>query len=98
MANGNIEYVRNPYDSSWIQYYASILSIEGIEDTFHFQLGILRYASKMLAEKEFEMAIRALDYASDSHGHGLVKSVIRAKTLYYVSITSWQWVAERIFI
>uniref|UniRef100_A0A1B0FP20 Uncharacterized protein n=1 Tax=Glossina morsitans morsitans TaxID=37546 RepID=A0A1B0FP20_GLOMM len=84
LANGNIEYVRYPYDSSWIQYYASILSIEGLEDTFHFQLGILRYASKMLAEKEFEMAIRALDYASDSHGHGLIKSVIRAKALYYL--------------
>uniref|UniRef100_A0A1A9WUQ5 Tetratricopeptide repeat protein 18 n=1 Tax=Glossina brevipalpis TaxID=37001 RepID=A0A1A9WUQ5_9MUSC len=84
LTNGNIEYFRNPNDSAWIRYYASILDTENVEDTFHFQLGTLRYAAKMMEQKEYESAIRALDYASDNYNHGLFKSVAKAKALYYL--------------
>uniref|UniRef100_A0A1A9WW83 Uncharacterized protein n=1 Tax=Glossina brevipalpis TaxID=37001 RepID=A0A1A9WW83_9MUSC len=82
LVNGNIEYFRNPNGLSWVDNYASILSVRGLENISPLHLGVLRYAYFLLRQKKFEAAIYAFDFADDIPD--VIRSVGKAKAFYYL--------------
>uniref|UniRef100_A0A1A9UW01 Uncharacterized protein n=1 Tax=Glossina austeni TaxID=7395 RepID=A0A1A9UW01_GLOAU len=83
LVNGNIEYFRDPDDLNAMKHYASLLDIKGVRKDSRFELGILRYANRMLEEKQFEEALRAFHYAK-SGDRRIIGYVGKAKALYFL--------------
>lgn len=69
-----------------MEYYASLLRINISNKDIRFQLGILRYAYRMLEKKQLQEALEAFEFAMERINYPLIAYVGKAKTLYYVRI------------
>ncbi|KAI9585895.1 hypothetical protein GQX74_001742 [Glossina fuscipes] len=85
LVNGNIEYYRQPNGSAAMSHYGAILDIKNARRDSRFQLGILRYAYRMLEEKEFDEALEAFQFASTSDADELIANIGKAKALYFLN-------------
>uniref|UniRef100_A0A1B0FP34 Tetratricopeptide repeat protein n=1 Tax=Glossina morsitans morsitans TaxID=37546 RepID=A0A1B0FP34_GLOMM len=83
LVNGNIEYYRDPDDLNAMKHYGSLLHIKGVGKDPRFELGILRYAYRMLEEKQLEEALKAFQFAR-SGDHRVIGYVGKAKALYFL--------------
>lgn len=68
-----------------MKHYGSLLHIKSVGKDPRFELGILRYAYRMLEEKQLEEALKAFQFAR-SLDHRIIGYVGKAKALYFVSI------------
>uniref|UniRef100_A0A1A9ZEV4 Uncharacterized protein n=1 Tax=Glossina pallidipes TaxID=7398 RepID=A0A1A9ZEV4_GLOPL len=84
LVNGNIAYYNNPVGSTAMEYYASLLRINISNEDVRFQLGILRYAYRMLEKKQLPQALEAFEFAKERINDPLIAYVGKAKTLYYL--------------
>uniref|UniRef100_A0A1A9W422 Tetratricopeptide repeat protein n=1 Tax=Glossina brevipalpis TaxID=37001 RepID=A0A1A9W422_9MUSC len=82
LVNGNIEYYRDPYKA--MGHYGFILDISNASKDSRFQLGVLRYAYRMLKEKELEEALEAFEFAGRSENDLIIANVGKAKALYFL--------------
>uniref|UniRef100_A0A1A9ZEV3 Uncharacterized protein n=1 Tax=Glossina pallidipes TaxID=7398 RepID=A0A1A9ZEV3_GLOPL len=85
LVNGNIEYYRQPNGSAAMGHYGAILDIKNTSSDSKFQLGVLRYAYRMLEDEEFEEALDAFQFASKSEDDQLIANVGKAKALYFLN-------------
>uniref|UniRef100_A0A1A9W430 Uncharacterized protein n=1 Tax=Glossina brevipalpis TaxID=37001 RepID=A0A1A9W430_9MUSC len=84
LVNGNIEYYRNPYGDDAMKYYASLLNIIDVTKDLRFQLGILRYAYRMLEEKQLEEALEAFEFAREIIDYPVIAYIGKAEALYFL--------------
>uniref|UniRef100_A0A1B0ASD1 Uncharacterized protein n=1 Tax=Glossina palpalis gambiensis TaxID=67801 RepID=A0A1B0ASD1_9MUSC len=85
LINGNAQHFLDPSDdSSHEDYYSGILNITDLNNTYDYQVGVIRYAFRMGAKNEYEKAIKAFDFAGHYEEHRLITYMGKAKALYYL--------------
>lgn len=83
--NGNLEYFREANCPNSIKNYQNIVELTELRDYNMYQLGVLRFAYKMLQDEKYNEAGRVfLDLLSDKK-NCVVAAAERGKACYYVS-------------
>lgn len=69
-----------------MKYYNAIIDIKELDMHHYYQLGILRFAYRMMKEKQYEKAGKAFLYCCDEQINCIASAIGRAEACYYVSI------------
>ncbi|XP_065364699.1 uncharacterized protein LOC135957823 [Calliphora vicina] len=84
LVNGNLEHLRDANGPASIKHYQNIIEIKELDNFNPYQLGLFRYAYKMMEEEMYEEASQIFLYFCDDNNNCIVASVGRGKACYYL--------------
>lgn len=80
-----MEHLRDANGPDSIKHYQNIIEIKDLDNFNSYQLGLFRYAYKMMEEAMYEEASQIFLYFCDENVNCIVAAIGRGKACYYVS-------------